>query len=176
MKKLILSMILIFFVSLSTVRVYGYYDDSNTQYLSESQTSIRIIERVQSSNGKNLVPTGVILGANDTEQIVYKYKMFIEDGVDFEYFIHNITINNELVSEEIQNLFVFEFEVKELEKENIQVDLFNDSLNGQFVEITVVLSMNMPTESQFNIVFGQELTFEFTAQTGLSKGLNEISD
>jgi len=171
MKKLILVVILIFFVSLSTVRVYGYYDDSDTQYLSETETKIKIMESIQTSNGKNLVPTGVILGINDTEEIIYTYKVFIQDGIDFEYYIQNLSINNEIASNDVNDLFNFEFEVKKLEKENIQVDLFNQSLDGRFVEITVILTMNMPSESQFNIVFGQQLSFDFTAQTVPSRAL-----
>ena len=164
MKKIILSMILIFFVSISTVRVYGYYDDIDTPYLSENTKSIQIVEKMSSNNGKELVPSGVIMGIHDTEEIVYTYKVFIQNGVSFEYYINNITVNNEILSEELEDLFNFEIKVEKLEKENIQAELFEEKLEGNYYEITVTLSMNMPTEEQFYSISGQQLRFEFIVQ------------
>ena len=167
MKKIVLSVILIFFVSLSSARVYGYYEDSQTTYLSQDETRIKIVESMHSNNGMNLVPTGAILGVNDTEQITFTYKIFIQDGIDFEYYIQNITVNNEFVSKDVSDIFIFDYEVKELENENIQVDLFDSKLDGRYVEITVTLSMAFPTEEQFNLISGQQLRFEFFVETGL---------
>ena len=164
MKKIILSLILIFFVSISTVRVYGYYDDLNTPYLSENSKSIRIVQKMSSNKGKELVPRGVILGVNDTEEIVFTYKVFIQNGISFEYYINNITINNDILSEELEDLFNFEIKIVKLEKENIQANLFDEKLEGNYYEITVTLSMNMPTEEQFYSISGQQLRFEFTVK------------
>lgn len=165
MKKIILSLILIFFVSISTVRVYGYYDDINTPYLSENVTTIKIVEKMSSNKGKELVPNGVILGINNTEEIVYTYKVFIQNGISFEYYISNITINNEMLSKDLEDLFNFEIKIEKLEKENIQASLFDEKLEGNYYEITVTLTMNMPTEEQFYSISGQQLRFEFVVQT-----------
>ena len=164
MKKLILSMILIFFLSLSTVRVYGYYEDSSTQYLSETETSIKILEKMRSNNGMDLVPTGVILGVNDTEEIIFTYRIFVQDGLDFNYSIQNILINKEIMSEDINDLFIFNFEFTKLESENIQVNLFENGLEGNYYEINVTLSMNMPTYEQYNLIAEQQLEFEFLVE------------
>ena len=110
MKKIVLGMILIFFLSISTSRVYGYYEDSQTNYLSETETSLKIVDKMRSNDGMDLVPTGVILGVNDTEQIVFTYKVFVQAGVEFSYSVQNILINNEVLSEDLNGLFVFEYE------------------------------------------------------------------
>ncbi len=167
MKKLILSMILIFFVSLSTVRVYAYYEDSQTLYISDSETSIKIVEKMRSNSGMDLVPTGVILGVNDTEQIVFTYKVFVQEGLEFNYSIQNIIISDEIMSDDINELFVFEYEITELENESIQVNLFENELEGSYFEITVTLSMNIPTEDQYNLIAGKQLEFEFVVQNEL---------
>ena len=167
MKKLILSLVLIFFVSLSTVRVYGYIDDSNPAYLSQTTTSIKIIEKMSSNNGKDLVPTGVILGVNDTEQITFTYKVFVQEGISFDYYVQNITINNINASNDIKDLFNFSFEIKQLEKEDIQADLFDEKIEGSYFEITVTLSMNIPTEEQYYNIAGQQLSFEFFIENEL---------
>ena len=167
MKKIILSMILIFFVSLSTVRVYGYIEDSSTSYISEDTATIKIVEKMSSNNGKDLVPTGAILGVNDTEEIIFTYKVFIQEGINFEYYINNIMINNEILSDDLQNVFNFSFEIKQLERENIQADLFDEKIEGNYFEITVTLSMNFPTEEQYYIIAGQQLSFEFFIENEL---------
>ena len=173
MKKIILSLVLVFFVSLSTVRVYGYYEDSQTSYLSENQKSIKILETVRSKNGMDLVPTGVILGINDTEEISFTYKVFIQEGIEFNYSIQNIMINNEIMEEDINNLFNFEFEIVKLENESIQVNLFESELAGSYYQINVSLSMNMPTVEQYDKIAGEQLKFTFTLDNEFHNGLME---
>lgn len=163
MKKIILSVILIFFLSISTSRVYGYYEDSGTNYLSATETSVKIIDKMRSNNGMDLVPTGVILGVNDTEHIVFTYKIFVQDGIEFSYSVQNILINNEVISEDINGLFVFEYEVVKLESESLQVNLLEE-LEGSYYEVEVTLSMNLPTYEQYDLIAGQQLEFEFTVE------------
>jgi len=164
MKKIVLGMILIFFLSISTSRVYGYYEDSQTNYLSETETSLKIIDKMRSNDGMDLVPTGVILGINDTEQIVFTYKVFVQEGVEFSYSVENILINNEILSEDLNGLFVFEYEVIKLNTETLQVNLIED-IQGSYYEVSVTLSMNLPTYEQYNVIAGQQLAFEFTVET-----------
>ena len=173
MKKLILSMILFFFVSISTARVYGYYEGSQTLHLSNDETSIKILETIRSKNGMHLVPTGVILGVNDTEEISFTYKVFVQEGIEFNYSIQNIMISNEIMEEEINNLFAFEFEIVQLENKSIQVNLFDSELDGNYYEINVTLSMSMPTDDQYNLIAGEQLEFTFTLDNEFHSGLIE---
>lgn len=164
MKKLFLSMILIFFLSMSSVRVYGYYEDSQTQYLSDTETSVKIFDKIRSNNGMDLVPTGVILGVNDTEEITFTYKVFVQEGIDFNYSIQNLYIENEIMSDDINGLFNFDFEVEKLENESILVNLFESEIDGNYYEISVTLSMNLPTVDQYDQISGKQLEFEFTVE------------
>jgi len=164
MKKIVLSVILIFFLSMSTSRVYGYYEDSQINYLSSSETSLKIIDKMRSNDGMDLVPTGVILGINDTEQIVFTYKVFVQEGIDFSYSVQNVLVNNNVLSEDIRDLFVFEYTVVKLETESLQVNLIEE-LEGSYYEVQVTLSMNLPTYDQYDIIKGQQLEFEFTVET-----------
>ncbi len=164
MKKVILSLILIFFLSISTTRVYGYYEDSQTNFLSDTKTSLKIIDKVRSSDGMDLVPTGVILGVNDTEQIVFTYKVFVQEGIEFSYSVNNILINDEVISEDISRLFVFQYDVVKLEKESLQVNLI-EAIEGSYYKVQVTLSMNLPTYEQYSLIAGHQLEFEFTVET-----------
>jgi len=167
MKKIFLIVILIFFVSLSTVRVYGYYEDSTVSYISENKATIKIVEKMSSNNGKDLVPTGAILGIGDTEEIVFTYKVFIQDGINFEYYIENITINGEILDQDTSSIFNFSFEIKLLEDENILTNLFGEKIEGNYYEIEVTLSMDFPTEERYYEIAGQQLKFEFFIQNEL---------
>jgi hypothetical protein len=166
-------MILFFFVSISTARVYGYYEGSQTLHLSNDETSIKILETIRSKNGMHLVPTGVILGVNDTEEISFTYKIFIQEGIEFNYSIQNIMINDEIMANEINNLFIFEFEIVQLENESIQVNLFDSELDGNYYEINVTLSMSMPTVEQYDQIAGEQLEFTFTLENEFHNGLME---
>ena len=119
---------------------------------------------MRSNKGMNLVPTGVILGVNDTEEIIFTYRIFVQEGLEFNYSIQNILINNEIMSNEINDLFVFDFKLVKLETENIQVNLFENGLEGCYYEINVTLSMNMPTYEQYNLIAEQQLEFEFLVE------------
>lgn len=165
MKKIILSVILIFFVSLSTSRVYGYYEDSSTQYISTSETYIKITEKVVSSNGMNLIPTGAIAGENDIEEIVYTYTVFVQDGVLFGFSIQNIMLNSQIATDDIKDVFEFDFELNAVKRDHIQVDLFDESIEGNYFEITVTLSMNFPTQEQYLLLAGGQLEFEFYVES-----------
>lgn len=173
MKKIVLSMILFFFVSISTARVYGYYEDSQTKYLSNDETSIKILETIRSKNGMHLVPTGVILGVNDTEEINFTYRVFIQEGIEFNYSIQNIMIKNEAMSDDINNLFIFDFEIVQLENKSIQVSLFDSELDGNYYEINVTLSMSMPTIEQYDQIAGEQLEFTFTLENDFHNRLME---
>ena len=162
MKKLILSLVLIFFISLSSLKIYSYSKDMNTQYITNENTHIVISQNLETEEGKQLVPKGAILGVDDTEEMIFTYKIFVQEGMEIDYNITNIEINNEIVSSEISDLFEFEFEVDSIELDSLQLELFEGEQAGYFIEITVILSMNFPTEEQYLLVAGQELNFEIS--------------
>ncbi len=160
MKKLLLSLVLVFFLSLSFFRIYAISEDLGTDYITDQQGFLLIEQNLESEEGKSLVPKGVILGVNDTEELVFTYQVFIQDGIKIDYYIENIKINNEIVSEDIANLFEFEFEIKAIQFDSIQTEVIGESHTGFHAEITLTLTMKTPTEEQFYFVANQELSFE----------------
>lgn len=165
MKKLILSFVLVFFISMSTIKIYTYSKDLNTPEITKENTHILISQDMESGDGKNLMPTGSILGVNDTENITFTYTIFIQDGIEIEYYIDDIKIDSELVSQDIVDLFKFEFEINEVEDNSFQLNLFDQNQEGYYLEITLVLSMDFPNEEQYNLIANQQLSFEINFES-----------
>lgn len=160
MKKLILSLVLVLFISTSFMKVYSYYEEINTPDITESNTHILISQNMNTEDGKYLVPKGAVLGVDDTEKIVFTYEVFVQKGIKINYEIENIMINNEVVSSEITDLFEFEFEEKIYQNDILDIDIFNEDQVGYYEEITLTLSMNSPTEEQYFQIAQQQLSFE----------------
>ena len=160
MKKLLLSLVLIFFLSLSFFRIYAISEDLETDYITNRNRFILVKQNLESEEGKNLVPKGVILGVNDTEEIVFTYIVFVEDGIKIDYYIENIKINNEIASEDIADLFEFSFEIKAIQFDSIQTEVIGQRHTGFQAEITLTLTMESPSEEQFYLIANQELSFE----------------
>lgn len=165
MKKLILSLVLIFFISLSFVRIYSYSEDLNTPQITSEKTHLLISQKLETDEGKELVPRGAILGENDTEEVVFTYIIFVQEGIEIDYYINNIEINEEIVSNDFIGLFDFEFEIDSLGSDTIQIDLFGEKQEGYYLEITLILSMNFPTYEQYFQIAGQQLSFEITFES-----------
>lgn len=160
MKKLILGLVLVFLISISFVRVYSFNLDEDVLTISQSNPHIIISQNTNMNGGKYLVPKGAILGVDDTDKIVYTYKVYIQDNVDFKYYIENIMINQQHVSNDISDLFEFEISGKVLNQKTNFIDLLTEKEDGYYIEIEVILSMRYPNEEQFLLISGQDLSFE----------------
>jgi len=165
MKKLITSLVLIFLFSLSSVKIYAIAEDIDELKLTTENTQIVIAQTMNSSIGKELVPKGVILGVNDVEEMTFTYTIFVQYGVQVDYSVNNIKIDNQNVSSDINDLFNFDFQVNISRNRHLQLEIFDETEAGYFMDITVVLTMNNPTESQFREISGQQLSFEITFQS-----------
>ena len=165
MKKLILSLVLIFLFSLSSLKIYAMAEDANKILLTSENTHVVISQSVNTSDGKYLVPKGAILGVNDVEEIRFTYLIFVQYGIEVNYSINNIKINNDIASQEIKDLFVFDFKVDIPKNHHIQLEFFDDTKAGYFMEVTVILSMDIPTEEQYLEIAGQHLSFDITFES-----------
>ena len=101
--------------------------------------------------------------------IITHHNTFMIDGYQLASFtyltyiiVENILINNEILSEDLNGLFVFEYEITKLNSETLQVNLIED-IEGSYYEVSVTLSMNLPTHEQYSVIAGQQLAFEFTS-------------
>ncbi len=169
MKKLILSLVLIFLLPTSLTRIYSYQQDTNTPYINEENTHVLISQTMETKEGKMLVPTGAILGVGDVEEVLFTYVIFIQNGVDFNYDIENIIINDQIVSSDIENLFNFDISLSKLEDATLQLDFFETGQEGYYIEVTVVLSMNFPSREQYNQISGQQISFQVSFDSVWSK-------
>ncbi len=165
MKKLILSLVLIFLFSLSSLKLYVIAEDANKISLTSENTHVVISQSIDTANGKYLVPKGAILGVNDVEEIEFTYLIFVQYGVEVDYFINDIEINDDIASQDVKDLFVFDFKVNIPENHHIQLEFYDDTEAGYYMEVTVVLSMNFPTEEQYLEIAGQHLSFDITFES-----------
>ncbi|MGS0973744.1 MAG: hypothetical protein ACVCEJ_11035 [Candidatus Izemoplasmataceae bacterium] len=164
MKKLLISLVLIFFISISTMKAYAYYEDANTTYITESKPQELLSQKLVTEEGKKLVPTGSILGVDDVEEVVFVYQVFVQNGLSIDVEQANLLFNNQAQSE-LENLFNFDFTIIELESDSLHTNLFEGSEDGYFVEITLTLSMNTPTLDQYKLVANNVMTFDVLFQS-----------
>jgi hypothetical protein len=169
MKKLILSLVLIFLIPTSFTRIYSYQQDVNTPHINADNTHVLISQIMETAEGNTLVPTGAILGVGDVEEVTFTYVIFIQDGVDFNCDVDNLNINDQIVSADIENLFNFDVNFEKLEDDTLQLDLFDTGQEGYYIEVTVVLSMNFPSQEQYIQISGQQLSFEVSFESAESK-------
>ncbi|MFP4479203.1 MAG: hypothetical protein ACLFPM_07195 [Candidatus Izemoplasmatales bacterium] len=160
MKKLFFSLVLMFFVLVGSVRVYGFYQDTKITQLTEVKTHQLLSQNLITNNDKNLVPKGSILGVNDTEEFVFEYQVFVQKDLEIEYDVENLTINNQEVSEDLVNLFNFDFEHVLIREDSIQTDLLTGNEEGYFVKVILRVSMNEPTYEQYQLIANQSMNFD----------------
>ncbi len=160
MKKLFFSLVLMFFVLMGSVRVYGFYQDTQTTQLTESNTLEVISQKLVTESNKNLVPKGSVLSVNDTEQVVFEYQVFVQKDLDIEYVAENLTMNGELMNEALANLFNFEFDQVELREASIRTDLLTNREDGYYVTVMLTVSMNEPSYEQYQSLAGQAIHFD----------------
>ncbi len=160
MKKLFFSLVLMFFVLVGSVRVYGFYQDTKITQLTEVKTHQLLSQNLITNNDKNLVPKGSILGVNDTEEFVFEYQVFVQKDLEIEYDVENLTINNQEVSEDLVNLFNFDFEHVLIREDSIQTDLLTGNEEGYFVKVILRVSMNEPTYDQYQLIANQSMNFD----------------
>lgn len=160
MKKLFFSLVLIFFVFIGSVRVYGFYQDTKITQITEVNTHELLTQSLVTEGNKNLVPEGSILGVNDVEEVVFEYQVFVQNDLEIEYYVENLTINNQEINEDFINLFNFEFNQTILEEDSIQTNILLAREDGYYVNISLTLSMNEPTYEQYQLIAGQAMSFD----------------
>ena len=165
MKKLILSLVLIFFITLSSKRIYSYSQEINTKAIDNDNTHIVVSSDVSFGDGKKLIPRGAILGIDDTKEITYTYTLFVQDNIEIDYFVNSMEIDGEEIAPELSNLFDFEFKMEKVEYTSIHVGLFDEGHSGFYVEVSLVLSMDFPTEEQYDQISGKQLSFQVTFES-----------
>jgi hypothetical protein len=164
MKKLLISLVLIFFISISSMKAYAYYEDSQTAYIDENKPQELLSQTLVTEEGKHLVPTGSILGVDDVEEVVFVYRLFVQNGLVLNVDASNLAFNGQELSE-VDDLFNFTFVQKELNKDTLHTNLFEGSEQGRFIEVTLTVSMNNPTLEQYQLVANKVMNFDVLFQS-----------
>ncbi len=159
MKKLIISLVLIFLFSLSSVKLYVMASDVDGPKITTENKQVVFIQKMSSSIGKELVPKGVILGVNDVEEITFTYTVFVQYGVSVDCYVDDIKINDQTVSSDIEDLFNFHYKVGISSNDHLQLEIFDETEAGYFMNVTIILTMDEPSEAQFYEIAGQQLSF-----------------
>lgn len=160
MKKLFFSLVLIFFVLLSSVRVYGFYQDTKITQLTEVNTHELLTQKLVTDSHKYLVPKGSILGVNDVEEVVFEYQVFVQKDFELIYQVENLTFNHANLSEDVLALFNFEFEQIIMRNDTLQTDLLIGREEGYFVKVLLTVSIDEPTYEQYQMIANQAINFD----------------
>lgn len=160
MKKLFFSLVLIFFVFLGSVRVYGFYQDTKITQLTEVNTHELLTQNLVTKSNKKLVPKGSILGVNDVEEFVFEYQVFVQNDLEIEYRVENLTIGNQVIDDDLVDLFNFDFCQVDLQTDSLQTDLFTNREDGYLINITLTVSIIELTYDQYQLLSGQSINFD----------------
>ncbi len=160
MKKLFFSLVLIFFVLLSSVRVYGFYQDTKITQLTEVNTHELLTQRLVTDSHKSLVPKGSILGVNDVEEVVFEYQVFVQKDFEMVYKVDQLSLNGKIVDEDLVALFNFEFDQTLIRSDKIQTDVLIGQEDGYLIQVTLTVSMNEPTYEQYQRIANQIIDFD----------------
>jgi hypothetical protein len=109
--------------------------------------------------GKRLVPSGSILGVNDVEEVVFSYRVFVQDGLELDVKESSILFNGQEVNT-VEDLLHFDYEISILEEDALHTNLFEGSESGYFVQVVLRVSMDQPSQDDYNLVAGKAMTFE----------------
>ena len=139
-----------------TMSAYAWWDSlaetqSETLTIGEG-TDLVLAVNATAPAGKVLVPSGVVMGVNDVNEIVLSYDVNLskEAQSDLELIIG---VSNILIDGESTNASLV----------NIAVTPSTASINGDVVTVTVTVTLTEPlTESIYNAVVNGDITFDLT--------------
>ena len=160
MKKLLLSLVLVFFVFTLTDSIYASVK-ADDLYLEDISDYYIVDQKLTHKKWSNLVPNGVIQGKNDVYYIEYQYEIIIKDGKQLESNIEQLWISGEISQEMLENVFTFEFDYEVIETLDYHKHLFKESVSANRVIVTLKVSMEEPKTYEIYQEFaGKQLSFK----------------
>ena len=162
MKKILFIVVLIFSILTTTETAFAYFDKESTPVFN-SDERLYVLNPQLITQNKYLVPEGSVLGMNDTYYYTYKYEVIVEKGVTLDSSISDITWNNSnLSNDELTQVFNYDISYNYIKDVNISNGLFQETTDGELIEITVLVSMNdlaLFYNNELNL--GDELSFSY---------------
>lgn len=162
MKKILFFAVLIFCLLGTTQKAYSYFDDSSITILNEDG-ELYIINETSNTTKKHLIPTGCILGDNDTYYVTYQYEVYIEKGINVESLVKNIVLEGSTLTDiELEQLFNFDITIDHVKDVTLSQGMFMDTTDGELLHITIEVTMNnMYYLNNSSTTFGHNLTFTY---------------
>lgn len=157
MKATIIGLFLIALVSISIPSVFSKSED-----VMNMEDMVMFVEAgVSNEEGKLLVPTTAILKGNDTKYLTHKYYVEVSKGLDFTVSVDDIFINDSReYSDEMQELFMFEIEYREVDEDTTNLFEFNDETITY--EVFVIITMNEPeSREQYELVTLNRISVDY---------------
>ncbi|MBI9009993.1 MAG: hypothetical protein JEZ05_08170 [Tenericutes bacterium] len=156
MKAIVVSFFLLL-LGLSTIFSYKLWaqqpvEDQFGEVISLNNTS-DIVQNLTSTQGKNLVPKGAILGIDDVDTLYYNYIIETEENTDFSVLIKRVVFSKDnLEYQDEHNLLVF--------------DYVTEQISETRVSLTISVSLNMPeNKTVYDLICGSSISFQFELNT-----------
>ncbi len=162
MKRILMYLVLMFFISLTTTYSYTQVTADNEVYLEDISEFYLINEQLVSGRTSKLVPTGVIRAVGDVYEIVYQYELIIKDGTKLQSKVDDLMFSDSTVSnQQLRDTFNFRFDQTVVESFTYTGDLFEKPVEAQRVLVTLHVTMNAPqTYELYRQIAGGNLNFE----------------
>lgn len=157
MRKLMIALVALLALG-GTVSAYAWWDtlqetQSETLTIGEG-TDLVVAVTATAPVGKVLVPSGVVLGANDVDSIVLTYDVNLSkeavSDLNLSVSASNVQINESTTNAGLVNIAV---------TPNVATPVNNTTV----VTVTVTVTLNEPTtEAEYNAIVNQDITFDLT--------------
>lgn len=162
MKRVVISLVLIFLLFSSTSVVYAQVRDQEDNYLDSISEFYLVDEQLVSPEGSTLVPVGAIRAVNDVYYIEYEYEVIVKEGMNINIMIDDLVFTNNLVSDqELQSTFQFEIIEEVVETVEYHDHFLSEEVDANRVNVRVRVSMVEPeTYELFTKLINGSLNFE----------------
>lgn len=162
MKRIVISLVLIFLFFSSTSVVYAQVQDKQDNVLDSISEFYLVDEQLVSPEGSTLVPMGAIRAVNDVYYIEYEYEVVVKQGMDLNVLIDDLFFTNELVTDqELRNTFQFEIVEEVIETVGYHDHFLSEEVDANRVNVRVRVSMVEPESYElFTKLVNGSLNFE----------------
>lgn len=162
MKRMIVTLVLMFLIFSSTTAVYSQIKSTDDVFIDSISEFYLVDQRLVSDTNATLVPVGAIRGINDVYAIEYTYEVIVKDGMDLSVMIEDLLFSTGTLDDAtLRDTFTFDIEQTIVETLEYNEHLFGQGVTANRIEITVKVSMNEPESYDiYQQLVGGNLQFE----------------
>lgn len=139
-----------------TVSAYAWWDtlqETQSETLTVGEGTDLLLEvNATAPAGKVLVPSGVIMGVNDVDEIVLSYDVVLSKQAQSDLTL-SVSVSNILISGSADYASYV----------NIGITPSSASINSDTITVTVTVTLTTPaTEAIYNAIYNGDITFDLT--------------